>query len=381
MKRIIALLSMLLLIASAQAWCPKPGCSQLQYEYTPPSSCVTYDSPCWDWLGMNGFYGQFLWWNMYGDQLDWAERRNTTSTVVGLVLDSQTGGTNYAHKCDFKPGFRLGFNHIFPCTENDLSLSWTYYWNDNSSSVDEVFTPAAPSIRLLSPYIAPLGVAFLSSLGNQEISSTLTFRLNRIDLTFGQNMPTCGGIVINYYGGAVFWNTDENLRVNGAFDFTNGAFLYSQENNISTSYRGAGAQVGLRLNWSLWDCLVFSANSTLAGTVGDYSLNQRNTFELNAPVLPGINRVTGTTIAPLSYWTTRLAASLGLSLRYSQCFCNQWVLYGDLGWEYHHYYNQTSFQVQSSEAIPTPTDMGFTFKRSPADLAVHGLTLTVGATF
>lgn len=396
MKRILLLLSMFLFIASVEAWIPRaPARSQLEYNYVPPTSYVScdtqpceapcnstcYNPPCWDWLGLNGVYGQFLWWNVYGDQLDWARQTVTTTVNAAPVQNSDTVSAVYTHKFDFAPGFRLGFNHIFPCTENDLSLAWTYYWNSNSASQESLASPGTIANRLTSPYLNTVTAALFAASVDQAIESSMNFRLNRVDLTFGQNVQACNCVTLNYFGGAVFWQTRENLNVASDYVITQFGSLV-QEVNIETDYRGAGAQVGGRLNWNILNSLVFSANAALAGTVGDYTQNNSFDSVFTTPlgvVVPSFSTFNSNLDNSLSYWTTRVAASVGLSLRYSLCFWNQWLAYADIGWEYHHYFNQTAFQVLPLGSIGGDTSQAFT--RSPADLAVHGLTLTFGVTF
>lgn len=360
MKRLMSLLSMLLFLNSAQAshccYQPEFGCSG--GTYTCPTPCCVTPEFC-DWIGMNGFFAEFLYWNTYGDGLRWAQR---TTTILQPAASVETV---YTHKFDFKPGFRIGFNHICPCNDNDVSLVWTYYWNDTSSSAEALLVAADVPPVLTSAYLnlAPT----VDDPTDEFLDSSINFRLNRIDLTYGHNTEFWNGLVFNCYGGAVFWSTNQNLAVHGLYS-TPDTVVLDQVFSCSTLYRGAGAQIGMRLNWDLWCGFVLSANGGIAGTVGSYDLNER--------VIGAPGSLTFLYRSNDSYWTGRYATSLGLSLRYAYCECNQFVVYSSLGWEFHQYFDQTSFQV-----LPSSTDYLNSFAQHSSNLIIHGLTFTVGTIF
>lgn len=358
MKRILSLLSMLLVLNTAQAshCCFQPEINCSGGTYTCPSPCSYVTPQFCEWIGMNGFFGEFLYWNTYSDGFRWAQR------VVNTGNDSVE--TVYTHKFDFKPGFRIGFNHICPCNDNDISLVWTYYWNDTSADAEALLV-AAGLVPLNSPYITPAPAT--QTVTDEVMDSSLNFRLNRVDLTYGHNTEFWNCLVFNCYGGAVFWSTNENIAVHGLFS-TPSTVILDQSYSASTTYRGAGAQIGMRLNWNLWAGFVLSANGGIAGTVGDYSLKERIIG------IPG--DLDALYVSDDSYWTGRYATSLGLSLRYAHSECNRFVVYSSLGWEFHQYFDQTAFRV-----IPSSADFQNMFAQSSSNLIVHGLTFTVGTIF
>lgn len=350
-----------------------------------PNTCmdacdpICYDDSCSNECGAFGAYGSFLWWGMYGDELDYGATVTETSDGIGLF----GAGVTYAHTFDWKPGVRLGVFYQTPCQGIDLAFEWTYYRNKNTDVNNFAFIDGS-TIFINSVYVfEPFPDNFLSddTLLSATLESSLSFRYNHFLLKYGAMLNATCALSLHPYVGAVYYQTNEDISVGltAVSEPIPGTFLTdAQVATVNTQAHAPGAKIGIDFSYDFVGGLSLIADLGLTGAAANFSLNQRVVSTLSEPT-PGETTFTSS----INKWEARAIFDLSLGFRYSTCLCNNYLAFAQLEWEYHHFFNQTSFIVKDmSFDDATFSANGLKgYSRSSGDLILHGLSVTVGVAF
>lgn len=339
--------------------------------------CQSYCEPmcepsCCNSCGTFGFFGKFLWWDLYGEQLDYG----TEASFVDVLGVSQTNSLeNFEHTFNWKPGVRLGAFYQTPCGGPDVTFEWTYYRNSNSET--HAFAPGSSTgIIVESPYLPPARQN-IPQATSVVLSSDFSFDYNHFLLKYGSVVTWTQNLAFHPYTGPVYYETNENISVEMITTESGPTALFTESSIVNTKVRAVGAKIGADCTYALFGDFKIIADFGLTGVAADYSLNQSLTVDLST-------LTTSLFYAPqsISKWQARALLDLSIGLQYTTTFCG-FMGFAQIEWEYHQLFDQTQFLLKAMDqgTFGSPTAGLNGFVRSTADLMMQGLAVTVGFAF
>lgn len=271
-----------------------------------------------------------LWWRASSPEQDFA----TSFADIDLVtFDGLGDAHSHRNKHDYEWGFKANVGYIFPCSGNDVNLTYTHWDNDHHNGTDELTLPTDATLDAIgSPIFGPIipltglatGIAYtpvlpLSSIVfdplftfdtlDTHVSSKTEFENHTWDLDFGQAINVGCNFKVRWFGGLRY--THLEYKQNTTFEtvltgsdpllaFTGGELLsatvfdgagvlagtelaldvFDHFHNRS-KFNGIGPRLGFDLNWGFCNGFGVVGSLSAALLVGeeDSSLTQRVTLD------------------------------------------------------------------------------------------------------
>lgn len=178
-----------------------------------------------------------LYWRPSAPELDYALTYPTSD-----VLDF-TDGHYHSVEPDYDWGFRANIGYVFPCSGNDVTLAWTHFDHDDTDRVGNpgILLPSlSGTFNPASPFAFPLGFPFTVASITPVIEVTATagfeglftplltipldstfvdlaaakadFRVDAVDLEFGQSVNVGCNLHLRWYGGLRYAKLENKLH-------------------------------------------------------------------------------------------------------------------------------------------------------------------------
>lgn len=330
--------------------------------------------------GSFGFFGQFLWWGLYGEELDYgAINTHAPTNLAETAWDNDC--ETLEHTFDWKPGVRLGIFYQSPNSGPDVAFEWTYYYNSSSQRYT-FLPPALGGITVNSVYLLEPSPSFLvapGELSGVTLASSTNFRFNHFIVKYGDVVDWDCGFSFHPYVGPVFYQADQDISVAMAAIGSDPVTADLQSIQVKTTTNAIGAKLGTDFSYNLFDGFTLICDLGISGVAADFKLDGAlNTTFSGEPIATTYD-------FSVKKWQARALLDLSLGFRYSTCFCGCYHVFAQIEWEYHQLFNQTNFLLKDM-SIPSPSAVLFGrgvkgFTRSTADLMMHGLSVSAGFAF
>lgn len=263
---------------------------------------------------------------------------------LGVHLEPTDSDLIYPHdymlNYDISPnnnwGFILDLGYVFPNTANDVRLDWMAFHSNYSNHYD-VF---GQNGMLTNVVFYPIeDVALLADTDFATALATINYKLDTLDLTFGQYLNLFQRLQTRLFTGLRYarvysemttlytsnWDTDTSLPTGGTFS-----------GNMTSSFNGLGPLIGTRADLAIGKGLGLTASFDLALLTGNLGLKANQLIkEVELDALT----VTRNTFN----WGTQkvIAAALDtkFGLNYQYQFNNGTQLIGELGYQVSQYFD------------------------------------------
>ncbi len=176
MKKLTAGLAVLLSGYAANSFAALPTGAGSRCAVTVPNFCGGFT------FGLTGLY-----WRVSSPELDFGVSfPNNDSFIIDTTDDFSARtfhGTHNHIKHDFNWAWSANIGYIFPCSGNDINLTYTHYDHDKKGDSREFGFPSFLPLSLIdiaAPFI------FTFPIGDLEVSGTALFAGNPGAMFFGQ---------------------------------------------------------------------------------------------------------------------------------------------------------------------------------------------------
>lgn len=359
--------------------------------------------PCW---GVE-VYGDYLYWKVTEDQLQYAAIIDVTATGIGSATSvlstpaapalaalpatfSAAANVNTIEpNFDYNSGFRVGLGYNFGCCSNwSVNAEYTRLHFTRNSGVAGVFTGTDSVITGSTASVAyPVNMPIISVLagltsGGDSIFPTFIenefrFRYDTVDLQLGVTKYNGCFSARPYIGGKGAWirqNSDTNYL--GLFAVSDGVdepIIASL--NRKNDFKGGGLEIGIDSALKLWGNIALTGGFQAALLYGRF----------NVESVPSVI-ITGTPtldVADVSVTINRLnhndrirpMVDTYVGLGWDTCFCNRYIFEVGAAWELQYWWNQWQASGSIEEYI-------LDFGNAPqGDLMLQGLTVFASITF
>jgi len=357
----------------SQALTAQECCEQTCCEPTCEPACCC--CPNWsletDWFP-NHWYAtaEFLYWKASEDNAAFASVNKFSETVDFINLTGTGLSKTKKEELHFKwkPGLRLGVGYIFPCADWSATFTYTHLYSHASrgkevptGSFFPVPNPAMPTISgqsVQSTFLPPN--AFSGSL-NTPCNSIhghwkLKFDNYEWDLRHRVDLACCFSICP--YIGFKLLNIRQHYRIDYEINPVPTFNFGTIEQKFKTKFSGVGLQGGFDANWFL-GC-GFSIYSNVSGGVSYGRAHIHETIVEDVNFSGGGSEVITLRFKDAVH-IARPNLDFAFGLQWQKPF-DCYLVAVNLGWEYHHYFNQNFFRLAQDN------DSG------KGDLTLHGLT-------
>jgi|GEM_PF-5471079 len=337
--------------------------------------CCYIEEECCNW-GLE-IDAEFLWWQAYGDRLNYGVlAKGTSDQIPDVSFTTQASETWLEFNPKWKPGVRLRAAKDLCPDGVGIFGEWTWYETRNKERNCFV-RPEGENVffGFESDFLQSGGGKSTTQLQNIKINGDFNFLLNRIDLGFFKDFCFCNCYHLQPYAAFTYAHTKENMTIKSRFTSTISPFNDSFEKyKIKTTLDGFGTKLGFTSDWALFSCFYLSFQGSLTGLWGDFDEKRDDFYENFNPVGLGIQE-TEIEKLRLSNWQGRLFSQLQISLLYDTCFCDCYHFNARLGWEHQTLFNQTNWMETNSPI------RGSRNLKNSANLYIQGLVAGIGLSF
>lgn len=217
-----------------------------------------------------GFYGQCLVLQPNGSDLYYGVEADGLDESLSFPAVSPNW-TVLEIDPNYHPGFEVGFNLFSEDHNLEVNLNWErMHSNDN----DSFLAPPANGY-MVGPFfdIGPNSVSYKLATGK------LTSHFDEVNLTFGRRLCFFNNFATQFYAGAGFTRIQQTMFSS----YANATQTLSRSVNNSSTFTGAGPQIGLDYEYRIYDEFFLKGNSVFSLLVGQSQNN--TTFESYSPIL------------------------------------------------------------------------------------------------
>lgn len=218
-----------------------------------------------------------LWWRASSPQEDFA----TSFAGIDLVTFAGIGdGSSHHNDHDYDWGFKANVGYIFPCSGNDVNLTYTHWDNDHHGHTDDFVLPTDATIAIISsPLVGPAipltgattAIAYNPTLPLSAIVTDPLFTFDSIDshvaaktefenhtwdLDFGQAINVGCNFKVRWFGGLRYSHLEykQNTTYETVLTGTDAALGFAGADLVSaTTFAGAGVLAGAELGLDIFD--------------------------------------------------------------------------------------------------------------------------------
>lgn len=219
-------------------------------------------------------YFEFLYLQPNGSDLYYGVQADGLDTDIAVPAISPNW-TVLEIDPNYHPGFELGVSFLLNCANLNIDLKWQWMHGHDSDS----FTTSPANGFMVGPFfdIGPNASAYKVAKGKA------TSHFDAIDLTFGKELCFFNQFYTYFYAGAGFARIHEVLNSSWA----NTANTISRAVENSSTFVGAGPEIGLDYRYRIYRSFFFTGHSQLALLMGQ--LKNHTTFTSFTPELTSLN--------------------------------------------------------------------------------------------
>jgi len=259
---------------------------------------------------------------------------SVNKTPTGSDVSMHDYDSTYDITPDENWGFILDLGYVFPNTAHDVRLDWMAFHSNYSNQL-KVIGQAGMSTNVV--FFPTSNEVLLSNSDYAKATATINYKLDALDLTFGQYLNIYQRLQIRVFTGlryaridsdmqAVYianWNTSSSEPSGGAFN-----------GNINSSFNGLGPMIGTRADFDLGKGLGLAGSFDIALLASQLSFNANQIIHENTVGTPevitnALNWGTQQIVAPA------FDAKFGMNYQYQ--FNNGTQLIGELGYQVSQY--------------------------------------------
>lgn len=268
-------------------------------------------------------------------------RPSTSEIDYALVYPTITESTNGSVKSvdpDYDWGYRVNVGYMFPCTGNDVSLTYT---NFKSSDKDAVtLTTGQVLFSTLTPFVFGAD-EFIGTSSNAKT----TFEVQAVDLDFGQHLSLGCNTRMRFTGGLRYARLDTQLDVNhiatALFD-TDGPMdrlvLNSKQNS---RFQGVGPRFGTAIDYNIGHGFNVIGEATGALLIGHVKSDYTEHAVITEGTVVEDDAFAGYKYSEDTRVVPNLTAKLGLGYNFQFNNCSQTKFTIEAGYQVDHYFNAT----------------------------------------
>lgn len=237
--------------------------------------------------------------------------------VTYPAIDNTDNGRYQSVNADFDWGYKASIGYIFPCTGNDVRLSYSYFNNTTKDNLKSNHFNAA-----LTPFEVSSGSDGILALETSANAKT-KFKYQVADLETGQHIDLGCHAHVRAFAGLRYANLDSHLDAN-YFVLVNNLVNQNQGHmDVFTAqnsrFQGIGPRLGMDVNYDIGNGFGIAGEVGSALLVGDIHSNfsQR---DITVTSTSTIEDVFSYKIPKENRVVPNLDAKLGIN--YSYQFCN-----------------------------------------------------------
>lgn len=271
MKHLLSLIASSLVATLAAAAnnvapCPCP-CISVTQQCCPDlfkSSPVTYTT-----------YGEFLYMQPNFNNLYYG------ASAIGINYDdshiaavASPNWTILQMEPDYHPGFEIGVR----CTLDDANLQIGANWEWLHGNDSDSFQTSSLNGYMVGPFwdIGPNSASYKIARGK------LDSQFDAVNLTFARELCFFNNFHTRFYGAAAFIRIKQDLRCT----YSNLSDNVSRVIDNTSTFLGAGPQVGVDYDYRMYKSFFFSGSSVLSMIMGQ--MQNTESYQSYTPVLTGI---------------------------------------------------------------------------------------------
>ncbi|MCH9627780.1 MAG: hypothetical protein S4CHLAM2_14240 [Chlamydiales bacterium] len=302
-------------------------------------------------------YGEWLYWNVRRNNLDYAMPFNDAPPVTSFGKVSRISP-------QYENGFRVGLQKSFDC--NDIEVRYTYYRN---RELDSNFVTGG--LQGATRTIAPFTEVDVDQVDFARAEWKLDYDVADVWLkhTFCLSRLWEG----HFFGGFTWAKLDQQLDT-FYIDVSASDFDRIRETRDMNAY---GLSIGVGGRCPLLGCFDLFGNFWYNALIGD--VDRSMIYDTSAD--GGVTIVRHADLRDDGCeFVSVLNVCFGLEYRYSLCWCWLRDLSLAVGYEFHHWIGMSDFYEFQTEVGTGGTD-ALTVLRRTGDLELDGLFVRVGLTF
>jgi len=327
---------------------------------------VSCNSLCSDNYGCT-VYADWLFFKVSGDELDVLSVSQGVSNTPNEPRVTVDNWSRIDVCPNYDSGYRVGLIKDMRCAS--IFGEWTSYSTDKRTSFhfDGPSSSSEP-FAFTSDFINTNTTAHKSF----DFESDFRFSYNRLDVGSKKKIINTCDFSLSPTVAFTYLHTREDLSADATSFFVDPEPGNTSQINTfdgKTKYDGFGATVGCNCLWQFIKCFALYVDASASLTYGcndvQYSFNR-----FNDQFVPFDNTYN------FSYdkWKSLYINTFKIGLRSETEICNQYHVYGMIGWEYVVFYDQTNWMVKQTMNFPE------SFKPS-GNLYLQGLVLRGGINF
>lgn len=244
-------------------------------------------------------------------------------------------------------GYRIGVDYLLPCTCWQATLDWTHY--NTSISQHRVTNSNDLTNRNNQEGMFPIWALSPDIIAGDYVSEAHLngkLNLNLIDLDFGHHIACANCFEIKPYIGlrTAFINQHAKIHYNGGIFLTTiiegGVSLNGTDRiHLKNNFWGMGPRLGIKPEFFLANGFSLYGDAAIAGLLGEFSLDQKETYL-------DVERFSHHKNFVRFQWIGDLAAGVA----WKTCLF-EYLLTFKLGWEYHIFFQQLKLKGDSFHLI------------------------------
>lgn len=278
-------------------------------------------------LGISGLYLRPT-----SDNLDYA-----VVYPINANGDALSGHVKSAEP-DYDWGYRVSAGYLFPCTGNDLTLTYSNFNHHTVNRAD------VPSDSILVGTVTPV---FFQAGDNASaaIAANARYNYQTLDVDFGQHLNLGCNTHIKFIGGVRFADLDSTFKADyNTVTEEQSTVVESVATRQHSEFKGAGPRFGTNLEYNLGNGFGIVGQATASLLVGNISTN----FDERDIELTGDDVTSDVAVGFHQRHTARVVPNLTgkLGVNYNFEFCNpsRTKMTVEAGYQVDHYFNVNEHQ-------------------------------------
>ena len=241
---------------------------------TPPPEPTVTKQCCHDRFKESGitygFFAEYLYLQPNGSDLYYAAEAIGLDESIAVPVVSPNWKVKEINP-NYHSGFEVGAHVSFNITDFNLALSWERLHGHDSAS----FTASSAPGFMVGPFfdIGPNSVEYKVAKGKAR------FQFDGVDLRFGKELCFFKNFYLQFFAGASYTRIHQSLTST----YSNLDNPISRTVKYSSTFWGAGPQMGLDYKFRIYHSFFFTGNSTFSLYMG--RLQNDNSFKSRTPEL------------------------------------------------------------------------------------------------
>jgi len=321
-------------------------------------------------------YGEFLYMQPTSNNMYYGASAigiNYSNSQLAAIASPQW--TILEVQPDYHPGFEVGVRFGFHTANIELGANWQWLHGDDSDSFD--------TLNLAGYMVGPFSDIGPNSTSYKNARGSASSQFDAVNLTFARELCFFNNFRTRFYSAAAFVCIKQTLQSS----FSNVAGTIARQLHNSSTFLGAGPQMGLDYEYRMCNNFFFSGSSVASLIMGQ--MRNTATYQSYTPALNGTSvsnpNNQATTIPNRAQLVPALEQKLGFSYLATW---NQVRATVELGYRCQAYFNAIQnfnmvSQVLSSADTISPTIGMFAvaFDQTNSNFMLTGPYATIGVEY